>query len=118
VSSQAPATKNSGRRRGTWVEAVSAVVLARLPDEPLTSEQAKAGSQANAARLESTRWSNLANTQTEIDVATFTQRVDSYARNETALADFYRRRFRIDTLVAALAFVPSAGFGEQLAATL
>ena len=49
-----------------------------------TGEQAKAFSRANAARVESTRSSNLANSQTEIDVATFTQWVNSYARNETS----------------------------------
>jgi hypothetical protein len=57
-------------------------------------EQAIAFSRANAARVESTRASNLANAQTEIDVATLTQWVDAYARHETRLADFYRRRFR------------------------
>ena len=57
-------------------------------------EQAIAFSHANASRVESTRASDLANTQTEIDVATFSQGVDAYARHETRLADFYRRRFR------------------------
>jgi hypothetical protein len=67
------------------------------------SEQAIAFSHANAARLESTRASNLANTQTEIDVATFTQWVDAYARHETRLADFYRRRFRAELQPAVAA---------------
>jgi hypothetical protein len=57
-------------------------------------EQAKAFSRANAARIESTRASSLANTQTEIDVATFTQWVDAYAQEQTELADFYLERFR------------------------
>ena len=47
-----------------------------------------------AARVESTRAENLANRQGQIDVALFTQWVDAYARDETELADFYRRRFR------------------------
>ena len=57
-------------------------------------QQAKAQSASIATRVESTRDGDLANRQTEIDVAVFTQWVDAYARNETKLADFYRRRFR------------------------
>ena len=36
----------------------------------------------------------LANAQTQIDVATFTQWVDAYALERTELADFYFARFR------------------------
>jgi len=72
-----------------------------------TGEQAKAFSRANAARVESTRWSDLANTQTEIDVATFTQWVDAYARNETMLTDFYRKRFRAEFKPAVEAWIAS-----------
>jgi hypothetical protein len=68
-------------------------------------EQAIAFSRANAFRVESTRASNLANTQTEIDVATFTQWVDAYARHETQLAAFYRRRFRNELQPAVAAWV-------------
>jgi hypothetical protein len=68
-------------------------------------EQAIAFSHANAARLESTRASDLANAETEIDVATFTQWVDAYARHETRLADFYRRRFRGEFQPAVAAWV-------------
>ena len=57
-------------------------------------EQAKAGGQSIAARVESTRSANVANRQGQIDVALFTQWVDAYARDETELADFYRKRFR------------------------
>jgi hypothetical protein len=57
-------------------------------------KQAKAQSASIAARVESTRAANVANRQAQIDVALFTQWIDAYARNETELADFYRRRFR------------------------
>ena len=57
-------------------------------------EQAKVGARANASRLESTRASDLANRNAQIDVAVFVQWVDAYARDETVLADFYRERFR------------------------
>jgi hypothetical protein len=56
-------------------------------------EQAKAFSRANAARIESTRASGLADAQTQIDVATFTQWVDAYALERTELAEFYLERF-------------------------
>jgi hypothetical protein len=59
-------------------------------------EQAKAGARANAARIESARSSGLANAQTQIDVATFTEWIDAYARKETRLADFYIDRFRAE----------------------
>jgi hypothetical protein len=85
------------------LEAVATVILALAAVATAWSgyqasrwhgEQAVAFSHANVSRVESTRASNVANTQTEIDVATFSQWVDAYARHETRLADFYRRRFR------------------------
>ena len=57
-------------------------------------EQARAFSRANASRLESTRASGVANRQIQIDVATFVQWVDAYAKGETLLESFYRKRFR------------------------
>jgi hypothetical protein len=57
-------------------------------------EQAKATAAVNKARIEAARASGVANAQTEIDVATFTQWVDAYATEERELADFYFRRFR------------------------
>jgi hypothetical protein len=57
-------------------------------------EQAKAQSASIAARVESTRTANVANREAQIDVALFTQWVDAYAREETELAGFYRKRFR------------------------
>jgi hypothetical protein len=57
-------------------------------------EQARAQSASIAARVESTRAANVANRQSQIDVALFTQWVDAYARSETELADFYDKRFR------------------------
>jgi hypothetical protein len=59
-------------------------------------EQARGQSASIAARVESTRSANVANRQAQIDVALFTQWVDAYARDETELADFYRKRFRAE----------------------
>ena len=68
-------------------------------------EQAKAFSKGNAARIESTRASDLADAQTQIDVATFTQWVDAYALDQTELADFYFRRFRVEFKPAVNAWI-------------
>jgi hypothetical protein len=68
-------------------------------------EQAKAFSRANAARIESTRASALANSQTQIDVATFIQWVDAYAQEQTELTDFYFKRFRAEFKPAADAWI-------------
>jgi hypothetical protein len=59
-------------------------------------EQANAFSRGNAARIESTRASSLADAQTQIDVATFTAWVDAYAQGQRKLADFYLKRFRAE----------------------
>jgi hypothetical protein len=68
-------------------------------------EQAKGASASIAARVESTRTANFANRQTQIDVALFTQWVDAFARNETELADFYAKRFRVEFRPAFEAWV-------------
>jgi hypothetical protein len=103
ASDQRAAGRGRHGATGSWVEVVATVILALAAVAIAWSgyqasrwhgEQAIAFSHANAARLESTRASNLANTQTEIDVATFSQWVDAYARHQTQLADFYRKRFR------------------------
>ena len=114
MTSSAPGTGDGGRRRVAWVDVVSTVLLSvaavaiawsGYQASRWTGEQAKAFSRANAARVESTRWSDLANSQSEIDVATFIQWVDSYARKETVLADFYRKRFREEFRPAVEAWI-------------
>jgi hypothetical protein len=71
-------------------------------------EQAKASSASIAARVESTRTANFGNRQTQIDVALFTQWVDAFARNETELADFYAKRFRVEFRPAFEAWVATS----------
>jgi len=68
-------------------------------------EQAKSFSRATATRIESTRASSLADTQTQIDVATFVAWADAYARKETTLADFYFKRFRAEFKPAVNAWI-------------
>jgi hypothetical protein len=85
------------------VEVVSTVLLALAAVATAWSgyqatrwngEQTKASSRTNAIRIDAARAQGLAQAQTQIDVATFTQWVDAYAREETELADFYFKRFR------------------------
>ena len=59
-----------------------------------TGEQSQGYSHATASRIAENRESALANSQVQIDVATFLQWVDATAVKRPALADFYRTRFR------------------------
>ena len=68
-------------------------------------EQTKAAARANAARIASAKEAGLANSQTEVDVATFTQWVNAYAQRQTQLADFYFKRFRKEFRPAVDAWV-------------
>ena len=86
-----PARVSTAEPRINPVEIVATVLLALAAVATAWSgyqasrwngEQAKAFSRGNAARIESARASGLADTQTEIDVATFTQWVNAYARQD------------------------------------
>ncbi len=89
--------------RRDWVEVAATVLLAFAAVATAWSsyqatrwngEQAKTSGTVNKTRIEAARASDLANAQQQVDVATFTQWVDAYARNETELVTFYRERFR------------------------
>jgi hypothetical protein len=106
---------SAGRTERTdTVELVSTVLLALAAVATAWSgyqasrwngEQAKAISRANASRIESTRASALADAQTQIDVATFTQWVNAYALDREFLANFYFRRFREEFKPAVNAWI-------------
>jgi hypothetical protein len=68
-------------------------------------EQAKAASQTNALRVEAARAQGLAEADKEIDVTTFAQWVDAYARDDAELASFYRDRFRREFKPAVAAWL-------------
>jgi hypothetical protein len=57
-------------------------------------EQAIAASRANAARISSSSSASLAESQTQVDIATFIQWVNATAEGKTDVAEFYRQRFR------------------------
>jgi hypothetical protein len=80
-------------------------------------EQAKAGGRANALRIESAKAAGLANTQTEIDVATFTQWVNAYSLKQPELADFYFKRFRKEFQPAVNAWIATRPLKNPAAPT-
>lgn len=103
-----------GGWRDNWVDVVATVLLALATVATAWSgyqasrwngEQAATAGRANADRIESTRASALADSQTQVDVATFTAWVDAYARQEEVLAAFYRRRFRPEFAPAVDAWI-------------
>ncbi len=96
-------SREEGAAQVDWVDIASAVLLALATVATAWSgyqasrwngEQAKAAARANAARIESTRASGLANAQTQVDVATFIAWADAYAHEDARLTDFYFDRFR------------------------
>lgn len=69
------------------------------------AETTKATMRGTAARLESTRASDLANAQAQIDVAVFTQWVNAYATGNRELRTFYFERFRPEFKPAVVAWI-------------
>ena len=99
---------------GSWVEIVATVLLASAA--VLTAwcgyqatrwngEQAKEASAVAATRFEASRASDLANAETQVDVATFTQWVDAFVGGNAELASFYRARFRAEFKPAVDAWI-------------
>ena len=74
--------------------ATVATAWAAYQSRQWTGEQAQATSHATANRIAENRVSALANRQVQIDVATFIQWLDARQQHRSALADFYRARFR------------------------
>jgi hypothetical protein len=69
------------------------------------AETTKATMRGTAARVESTRASDLANAQAQIDVATFIQWADAYASDNQLLRSFYFERFRPEFKPAVVAWI-------------
>jgi hypothetical protein len=97
----APATETTAAERRLELAATLLLALATLAtawsayqSRQWTGEQSQAYSRATATRIAVNRVSALANRQVQIDVATFIQWVDAREQGRTALADFYRARFR------------------------
>jgi hypothetical protein len=91
--------------RRDWVDIVAMLLLALAAVATAWSsyqanrwsgEQARTAGTVNKTRIEAARASGLADAQTEIDVATFMEWVNAYAREDTELTTFYRTRFRAE----------------------
>ena len=91
----------AGKRN--WAELAATVLLACAAVATAWSsyqatrwngEQAKTASRVNKTRIEAARAAGRANAETQVDIATFIQWVDAYAKDETELESFYRTRFR------------------------
>jgi hypothetical protein len=103
LTAQAATPQAPYARRRDWFEIVATVLLSLAAVAIAWSgyqatrwngEQAKAASRTNAIRIDAARASSLASAQTQVDVATFVQWIDARATGDTALASFYRERFR------------------------
>jgi hypothetical protein len=70
-----------------------------------SAETTKATMRGTAARVESTRASDAANAQAQIDVATFIQWADAYASDNQLLRSFYFERFRPEFKPALVAWI-------------
>ena len=93
------------RTRAQWIELAATVLLAlatvatawaAYQSRQWTGEQSQGYSKATAARIAENRVEALANRQVQVDVATFVQWVNARQEGRTALADFYRARFRAE----------------------
>jgi hypothetical protein len=102
-----------------WIQHVSTVLLALAAVATAWSgfqastwhgEQAEAQSRANAKRLESTRSSDLANRQSQVDLAIFIQWVDAHGLDEPRLRNFYRERFTDRFVPAFRAWIATKPF--------
>ena len=99
-----PADPSSGTARqrdvleliATLLLAVAAVATAWSSYQATrwNGEQVRASSRTTALRIEAARAADLADSQTEIDVATFIQWIDATANGDDELAQFYAARFR------------------------
>jgi hypothetical protein len=107
--------------RVRWVDTTAAILLAvaavatawsSYQASRWTGEQAKTFSAANAARVESAKASDLANSQKQVDIAIFTQWVDAYLNNNKKVEAFYRQRFRDEFQPAFAAWLDTDPFDD------
>ena len=106
-------------RGRTWQEVIVTVLLvvaalatswSSYQATRWNGEQAKAASRTNAIRIEAARAQGLADTQRQLDVATFIAWADANRRGETELADFIVDRFRAEFRTAFTAWMATRPF--------
>ena len=117
-------TPATTERSGRWIDTAGAVLLAlaavatawsSYQASRWTGEQAKAFSSANAARVESTKDADLANSQTQVDIALFIQWVEADLNHDEVIADFYLQRFREEFKPAFRAWLQTDPFEDPTA---
>jgi hypothetical protein len=86
-----------------WLEVVATVILAVAVVATAWSsyqatrwngESSKASGRTNALRIEAARAQGLAQSQTQVDIATFIEWVDATVNDNDELAEFFTERFR------------------------
>ena len=95
--------------------ATVATAWAAYQSRQWTGEQSQGYSKATATRIAENRSAALAGRQVQIDVATFIQWVDAHQEGRTALADFYRARFRNEFKPAFAAWLSTRPFDDPTA---
>ena len=107
--------------RSDWLEIIAATLLAlatigsawaAYQATRWTGVQATKFGEASSLRSESIRADNIASSQVQIDVATFSSWLNAVASEEEALADFYRDRLRDEFKPAFEAWLGSVPAGE------
>lgn len=118
--SSAPVTESPTAERRVELTSTLLLALATLAtawsayqSRQWTGEQSQAYSRATATRIAVNRVSALANRQVQIDVATFIEWVDAREQGRTALADFYRARFRDEFKPAFAAWLAAKPFERK-----
>jgi hypothetical protein len=93
----------------TLLLALAAVVTAWCSYQATrwNGEQARAAGRTNAIRIDAARAQGMAQSQSQVDVATFIAWADADRRGETGLAAFYVNRFRPEFHTAFNAWVAS-----------
>jgi hypothetical protein len=113
------AAPESGSSRSGWLDVVATVLLALAAVATAwssyqaarwTAQQTGAFSAANAARVEATQSSALADAQTQIDIAVFVQWTNARVEGQHDLAAFYRARFRPEFVPAFDAWLSTDPF--------
>ncbi len=107
--------------RSDWLEIIAATLLAlatigsawaAYQATRWTGVQATEFGEASSLRSESVRADNIARSQIQIDVATFSSWLDAIASEEDVLAEFYRLRFRDEFKPAFEAWLSSVPSGQ------
>ena len=116
MATNADETPGAGR---TWQELLVTVLLvvaalatswSSYQATRWNGEQAAAAGRTNAIRIEAARAQGMAQSQTQVDIATFIAWADADRSNNPSLADFYQDRFRDEFKPAYDAWIATEPF--------